>query len=78
MSLKRVRTVQAHPVPDVAYPASGPQFDLASPPQIIRDYETDEFPPGATVLNGMKGVQLYVCEVCGVDVAESEFDGHLC
>lgn len=78
MSLKRVRTVQAHYVPEVAYTAHGPSFDIDSDSQIIREYDPGDPAPGATVLNNMQGVEMYICEVCGVDVAESEFDGHHC
>ena len=77
-SLRRVRTVQAHYVPDVAYMADGPNFDLPQEVGKIPDPGPDEFPPGATVLNGMQGVELFRCEVCNALVAESEFDGHLC
>lgn len=80
MGFKRVRTVQGHAVPEHAYHAPG-IFD----PEVMRGPErapdhVDEwdYPPGATVLNGMRGVQLYNCTQCGDTVAESEFDAHQC
>ncbi len=42
------------------------------------EWQEDEAPKGATVLNHMMGVQLYECDYCGAVVAESEFDAHTC
>lgn len=81
MAIRRVRAVQAHPVPEHAY-YSGGLFDpeVMASPKRGPDHEEDpwEFPPGATVLNGMKGVPLYRCTFCDGVVAESEFDAHQC
>lgn len=80
MGIQRIRTVQAHAVPDRAYYPGANIFDpgVTAAPVITRsDYMPDP-PPGATCLNGMLGVELFTCEVCGAEVAESEFDGHLC
>lgn len=47
-------------------------------PRSVTTYEVEEFPPGATCLNGMMGVPLYTCDSCGSTVAEAEFDAHVC
>lgn len=76
MSIQRIPTVQGHPIVQ-GYHGGG--FDIPTRSEdILRDYEVEEFPPGATCLNGMTGVELWVCEDCGRDVAEAEFDGHVC
>lgn len=80
MTIRRVRTVQAHYVPSTVHYADGPRFEVqeiqyTAPPTVE---DSEPFPPGATCLNGMQGVPLFECDRCGESVAESEFDLHRC
>ena len=78
MAIKRIRAVQVHPVPKNGYYTPDQVIDTGPPTQITWDYPDGDPPLGATVLNGMKGTEVYTCDTCGRTVAESEFDGHLC
>ncbi len=78
MAIKRIRAVQPYPVPKQAYYTQDQVIDTGPPTQILWDYPDGDPPPGATAINGMQGTDLYTCDICGRDVAESEFDGHLC
>lgn len=81
MSIRQVRTVQAHPVPSSVQYASGLRLEVQETSYIpgrIPPAPEEEFPPGATCLNNMQGVDLYRCSVCHELVAESEFEAHHC
>lgn len=79
MGLKRIATVQGHPIPHTVG-GGGVPWDptLFRGPQKVEFPEPEEFPIGATVLNGMQGVALFSCDLCGTIVAESEMDYHDC
>jgi hypothetical protein len=79
MGLIRIQTVQAHPIPRVVGGGS-PPWDPAviqNRPEKLQ-WTEQEFPRGATVLNGFTGVPLFSCDLCGTVVAESEMDFHDC
>ena len=78
MSLIRIQCVQAHPVPKVVGGGSIPWDPalFARPEKFVE--RPEEFPPGATVQNGMQGVPLFSCDACGTILAESEIPSHDC
>lgn len=79
MGLRRYKTIQGHPIPHVVGNIGVPWDPVLShPPVKLEPQEPNEFPPGATVLNGFKGVQLFSCDRCGDVVAESEIPHHDC
>ncbi len=81
MSIRHVRAVQAHPVPSTVQHVPGLRLEvqeMAYIPGTIPPAPDEEFPPGATCLNNMQGVDLYRCSVCHQLVAEAEFDAHHC
>lgn len=55
-----------------------PAINARPQPMDMTKVPPTEFPPGATCLNGMQGVDLYSCDSCGATVTESEFDSHVC
>lgn len=78
MGLIRIQCVQAHPVPKVVGGGSVP-WDPALFQRPVKFSEAvPEFPLGATVQNGMQGVPLFSCDLCGTIVAESEMAHHDC
>lgn len=75
------RAVQAHAVPSrvMQYQAG---FNVGTPsPVLAQEYDPDHlYPDGATVQNGMQGVEIeyYECRDCSAILREDELDHHVC
>lgn len=79
MTIRRIATVQGHPTPKSVGSRSSLDPAITQGPQRMEPYDGEEFPPGATVLNGMGlGVDMYQCDHCQAVVAESEVAHHTC
>jgi hypothetical protein len=76
MRIIHKQAVQAHAVPKQVIEARGPFRKYE--PEVVALVPEPEFPYGANAQNGMRGVRLYQCNVCGDVVREEMVPFHVC
>jgi hypothetical protein len=80
--IERIKTAQAHPVPERVTAPNGPfSRELLAEPEIIHDYAPafqDDHLPGATAQNNFNPPRYLRCALCSARVLEAETEFHVC